>query len=349
MYNFAIEFWSVVVQMAPYLLFGFLVAGILYILIPAATVEKHLGGRGIFPVIKASLFGVPLPLCSCGVIPVAASLHKHGASKGATVAFLLSTPETGIDSMFVTYSLLGPVFGIVRPIAAFLTGVIGGAAVDFTEHNGPACPLEPLPKLPKKTCTGTCCTAHHSRSHKIRKGLSFGFRTLPQDIGGPMLIGVFIAAIISIVVPEDFFAPVLGGGIISMLIMMAVGIPMYVCASASVPIAAALIAKGVSPGAAWVFLMTGPASNAASIAIIWATLGHKTTITYLVSLAACALTSGILLDMFITSTAVTEITHHHTEMLSPWIAQPLAVILILVLTYGMFLKYFRKHSPSHKA
>ena len=126
-----VDFWATVGEMSPYLLFGFFVAGVLSILISQSFVERHLGGRGLWPLLKASLFGVPLPLCSCGVIPVSMSLHKHGASKGSTVSFLLSTPQTGADSIFVTLSLLGPLFAIFRPLAAFVTGIVGGALVNI--------------------------------------------------------------------------------------------------------------------------------------------------------------------------------------------------------------------------
>jgi len=124
------DFWDTIAEMSPYLLFGFFVAGLLSVLVSQQLVEKHLGGRGLWPLLKASIFGVPLPLCSCGVIPVSMSLHKHGASKGSTIAFLLSTPQTGVDSIFVTLSLLGPVFAVFRPVAALITGLVGGAVVD---------------------------------------------------------------------------------------------------------------------------------------------------------------------------------------------------------------------------
>jgi len=292
-----VDFWDTVAEMSPYLLFGFLMAGILSVLISQRMVEKHLGGKGIWPVLKASIFGVPLPLCSCGVIPVSMSLHKHGASKGSTIAFLLSTPQTGVDSIFVTLSLLGPIFAIFRPVAAFVTGIIGGILVDmFTPPLGgagfSAGPQDGQPAPPK--CTDECCGGAENK--KIIRGLKFAFVTLPRDIGGAMLVGLVIAAFISALVPDDFFAEKLGTGIVAMLVMMALGIPMYVCATASVPIAAALMMKGLTPGAALVFLMTGPATNAASFVTIWKIMGRATALIYLVTIAVCALASGLLLD-----------------------------------------------------
>jgi len=316
--------------MAPYLLFGFFVAGILSVLIPPEVVERHLGGRGLLPILKASLFGVPLPLCSCGVIPVAASLRQHGASKGATVSFLLSTPETGIDSIFVTWSLLGPIVGIYRPIIAFITGLIGGSAVDMFHGDGAKSDFK------REACVKPCCMAQ-SRKKRAITALTYGFVSLPRDIGGAMIVGLLIAAGIAAFVPKDFFGPVLGGGIVAMLIMMAVGIPVYVCASASVPIAAALIAKGVSPGAAWVFLMTGPATNAATIAMVWNVLGKRTAVIYLLTIAVCAIASGLLLDVLIKDIGIPAISHHH-QMSPTFIENILAGMLVSILLYGMISK-----------
>jgi uncharacterized membrane protein YraQ (UPF0718 family) len=169
------DFWGTIAEMSPYLLFGFFVAGLLSVLVSQQLVEKHLGGRGIWPLLKASIFGVPLPLCSCGVIPVSMSLHKHGASKGSTIAFLLSTPQTGVDSIFVTLSLLGPVFAIFRPVAALITGLVGGTLVDVFEQGGEA------QKKPIEKCTDECCSTE--KTSRVVKGLKYGFITLPRDIG----------------------------------------------------------------------------------------------------------------------------------------------------------------------
>jgi uncharacterized membrane protein YraQ (UPF0718 family) len=324
------DFWGTAAEMSPYLLFGFLVAGILSMLVSQGVVERHLGGRGIWPVLKASLFGVPLPLCSCGVIPVSMSLHKHGAGKGSTIAFLISTPQTGVDSIFVTFSLLGPVFAIFRPIAAFVTGIIGGVLVDL---------FNPVPRegqpVPAK-CTDECCGGAENR--KIARGLKFAFVTLPRDIGGAMLVGLVIAAFISVFVPRDYFAEKLGTGIFAMLVMMALGIPMYVCATASVPIAAALILKGLTPGAALVFLMTGPATNAATFATIWKILGRATAIIYLATIAGCSLVSGILLDYIVGGIKSETVGHYHGWMLPPLVKNISAVVLLAILIFALLTR-----------
>ena len=332
--QFAIDFWATLAEMSPYLLFGFLVAGILSVLIPQTLVERHLGGSGLWPVVKASLFGVPLPLCSCSVIPVSMSLHKHGASKGSTIAFLLSTPQTGVDSIFVTLSLLGPVFAVFRPVAALITGLVGGALVDVFEQGGKA------RKSPPEKCTDECCSTE--KTSKVVKGLKYGFITLPRDIGKAMLLGLAIAAFISALVPDGYFAEKLGTGIFAMVVMMFLGIPIYVCATASVPVAAALILKGLTPGAALVFLMTGPATNAASFITIWKALGRTTAIIYLATVAGCALLGGILLDLLVTSTDIKIAAHSHW-MLPDGVKYASAVVLLAVLGYALFSKTKTKH------
>jgi hypothetical protein len=252
------------------------------------------------------------------------SLNKHGASKGATVAFLLSTPQTGVDSILVTYSLLGPVFAIFRPLAALVTGLIGGSAVEMFKHKS----AEAAPQ------TFTEASEEKDQTAKLVKVFRHGFITLPGDIGKAMLLGLIIASVISAAIPADFFAPLLGGGIFAMLVMMALGIPVYVCATASVPVAAALIAKGVSPGAAMVFLMTGPATNAAAFMTIWAGLGKRTAITYILTVAATAIGSGVLLDHLAVGMDL-SITGCAGWMLPGYVKNICAVVLLAVLGWAI--------------
>ena len=332
--SIAMGFWNTVLEMSPYLLFGFFMAGLLSVLVSKQLVEKHLGGRGLWPVIKASLFGVPLPLCSCSVIPVTMSLRKHGASRGAAVSFLLSTPQTGVDSIFVTYALLGPVFAIFRPVAAFITGIVGGVMVNLFGDS-----LENNSQQPQN-CTDECCSCEH-KSNPVTRIFKYGFITLPRDIGRAMLLGLVVAAFISALVPDGFFADKLGTGIFPMFVMMLLGIPMYVCATASVPIAAALMIKGLSPGAALVFLMTGPATNAASIVLIWKIMGRATALTYLAAVAGCALLSGIVLDYIITGVTFAN-TAHHGWMMPRNIEYVSAVALFIVLIFAII------HKPKDK-
>ena len=325
---FVLELWETLREMGPFLLFGFFVAGVLSVLIQPEVVERHLGGRGLWQVIKAAIFGVPLPLCSCGVIPVAVSLRRHGAGAGATTAFIISTPQTGVDSIMVTLSLLGPVFAVFRPLISFASGLLGGSLVTYL-GSGTGSREEPLQK-----CVGECCTGVGNRG-RITRVLRYGFVTLPRDINKALIIGVLVAAAISALIPDDYFSWILGGGIVSMLVMMAVGIPVYVCATASVPIAAALIAKGVSPGAALVFLMTGPATNAATVTTVWKIMGGRTAGIYLGTVAVASIAAGLFLDYIFEAGAI-PVASSMPAMVPGSVKTISAIVLLAVLIAAFF-------------
>ncbi len=327
MMAFLLAFWHNLSMMAPYLLFGFLVAGVLSVVISPSQVERHLGGLGLWPILKCTLLGIPLPLCSCGVIPVAASFRKHGASRGAIVAFLLSTPQTGVDSIFVTFSLLGPVFAIFRPFAAFFSGLLGGSLVSMMER------YEAPDFGAPEACGDACCAPAGGGHGVVRRALRYGFVTLPRDIAKPMLLGLAAAGLISWIVPQNFFAEVLGEGILPKLVMMIVGIPVYVCATASTPVAAALIAKGISPGAALVFLMAGPATNIAAIVITWKLLGRRSALVYLGTIAVLSIFFGFLLDGIFTATGIAP-GAGMPWMFPDWLMTGSAVILLVILVFA---------------
>lgn len=320
------EFWRTLGEMAPYLLFGFLVAGVLASFVPPGMVEKHLGGSGLKPVFKAALFGVPLPLCSCSVIPVAASLRRHGSSRAATAAFLVSTPQTGVDSIAVTYGLLGPVLAVIRPLAALFSGVVCGLLVKWFGGRSE----DPQP------CADECCAPSPVRRPGFARILHHGFVALPRDLGKSLLAGLVVAGLIAAFIPPNFLADHVGSGLGSMLLMMLLGILMYVCATASVPIAAALMLKGVSPGAAMVFLVTGPATNPATMAALLKLLGRRSTALYLLSIAGTALLCGWLIDSVfgVTSEHVRQVHVHgaaRQAFNSVW-----AVLLVAVLAQSFF-------------
>jgi len=281
-------------EMAPYLLFGFLFAGVLRVFIDTKAVTKHLGHNNFLAVIKASLFGIPLPLCSCSVIPAAMALRREGASKGAVLSFLISTPTTGIDSIFATYSLLGGFFAAYRVIASFITGVLSGAAANFIlkeTDNKPA--GKDMPKC------GICPRAenhsHHIRQ-KIKGVFSYAFGDLLRDSGPAFIAGILIGGIITYFVPKEFISTYLGSGPQAMVIMLLVGIPMYVCATASIPIAAVLMMKGMDPGAAFVFLAAGPATNIVTMTVVARNLGRKALLVYLGAIAISSISLGMALN-----------------------------------------------------
>ena len=319
-----IKSWDVMAIMAPYLLLGFFAAGVLGAFVPVAFIEKHLGKRGLRQIVKASLLGVPIPLCSCSVIPVAASLRRHGATKGATVSFLTSTPQTGVDSIAATWGLLGPIFALFRMAVAFLTGIICGTVVEaFT----------PLSEESNGGCTDEHCPSCQPESgpKKWKQVFAYGFGTLPRDIGRALLIGIIISGLLGALVPEDFFTRYLSSEWISMLAVMALGIPLYVCSTGSIPIALAMIGMGLSPGAALAFLITGPATNAATIATVLQTMGRRAVIIYLLTLSSCSLAAGWILNRVLTAQHIAEHVHHHAET-----AGLLEQICALILT-GLLL------------
>jgi hypothetical protein len=326
-----IEAWLLLGEMAPYLLLGFLVAGVLSVMIPAGFVERHLGRRGWRQIVKASLLGVPLPLCSCGVIPVSASLRRHGASKGATVSFLASTPQTGVDSIMATYALLGPIFTLFRVITAFVSGVVSGLFSEAFDHsedqNGNA-----------ESCDN-CDACHPAARGRIYRILHYGFVALPRDIGKAVLLGVLISGLLGALLPEDFFAAHVGPGLPSMLLMLVIGIPLYVCSTGSIPLAFAMMRLGISPGAALVFLVSGPATNAAALATMWRILGKRTVLIYLVVIAVTSLAAGLLLNNILPSHYDIGTHHMHVSPAVSWINHISAGILLAVLLNAVFSRY----------
>lgn len=346
--DIGIEIWRVVLMMAPYLLLGFAVAGGLSLALTPAWVVRHLGGHGVWQVVKAALLGVPLPLCSCGVLPLAFSLRQDGASKGATVSFLASTPQTGVDSILLTYSLLGPIFATVRVVCAFVSGVLAGVLADFLEKPSAENKGE---TVAYDSCAdeGCCCKNKEKTDGEKKTGgkwravlraLRHGFITLPRSMAPRLLVGVLISGIVSAMVPEGFFAERLSSGFLSYALALAVGIPMYVCSAASVPLAATFIYMGVSPGAAMVFLIAGPGVNAAGIVAMWRQLGAAGTAAFLISLAVVSISAGTLLDLAAESVRASmpvvqaACEHGHHAGTSLW-AIASAVILLALLLPGL--------------
>lgn len=428
LFGILISSWEVFVEAAPYLIFGFAVAGILNVLVPDQKIVDYLGASAgkIRSVINASLAGLPLPLCSCGVIPAAMSIRKRGANRGATLSFLISTPETGVDSIAVTYALLDPLMAVFRPLAALVTAVLAGLADNLligeepeksgskkpeksgkkveilaastlvgvsaacSKCNSPSCncgtPEVPekevnpaLNTMPSKTThlelkTGSgegikplilsptmyapesktsSCGCDHCGQEKngplpdkrIKKsikaeflqGLKYSFIELPGEISKWMLIGILLAGIISYAVPEALIQDYLGGGLGSMMVMLFVGIPLYICATASTPLAASLVAKGMSPGTAFVFLLAGPATNAATITMVARFLGKRSAALYVGVISLCALGSGILLDWLYLKLGInaTATLGSAEELLPESIKIGFAVLLLPLMLYGI--------------
>lgn len=290
-----LESWHIFTDAAPYVIFGFLAAGLLRAVLTDEAIARHLGGRSTAAVIKASLLGIPLPLCSCGVIPAAISLRRQGAGRGASAAFLVSTPESGVDSIAITWALLDPIMTVVRPLAAFITGTVTGILINHLpdEANG----LTDLARVDQADCCPTSGReTRPSLARRLKDGVAYAFGDLLKDIGSWLLLGVIVAGLVATLVPDKLFETVFANEAVSLLLMLLVGIPLYICASASTPIAAALVLKGLSPGAALVFLLAGPATNAATLTVVARFWGRRATLVYLASIAGCSLVLGWLVN-----------------------------------------------------
>ncbi len=341
--------WQVLLDASIFILFGFVIAALIRAFLSSEQIVRYMGGNNFRSVLLAALFGVPLPLCSCGVVPTAMALRKQGASKAATVSFLITTPESSIDSIAITYALIDPIMTVFRPIAAFITGFVAGIAEIFfgkketekvtAEIPCPHCAPSPHPSPSRGEGEGG--GEHtHSLADRLSSGLRFAFVELFTDISRWFLIGMLIAGIITFAVPASFIEQHLGSGWASMLIMLAVGLPLYVCATASTPIAAALILKGMSPGAALVFLLTGPATNAASFTVLIKMLGLRTAIIYILSIAVCAVILGMLLNQiyFMLGIDIRVAVGHAHEMIPVWLKWATAVPLTAAMVWAAVRK-----------
>lgn len=319
-------------EMSPYILLGFLIAGIMHAFIPQRTFTRHLSGRGLSSVVKAAAIGIPLPLCSCGVLPTAIGMRRSGASKAASTSFLIATPQTGVDSIAATWSLLGPAFAVVRPVAALVTSLFGGLAVGKAEEN---------PTEEHVHCVAEEQTERRSFGRKCIDALRYGYLDLVGSIGGWLVFGLIVAAVITVYVPSDFFSILGDWPLFSMIAVLIIAIPMYVCATGSIPIALSLMMKGLSPGTALVLLMAGPAANFASFALISREMGRKTAIIYLSAIIAGAMAFGLAIDYLLPSGwfDVNALHAHachqaHLNMFSTICSAILVALLIVALIRG---------------
>jgi len=342
--QFLLALADLTMEMAPYLLLGFLFAGILYVWFPKKKVYKYLGKPNSASVINAALIGIPLPLCSCGVIPTGISFYNSGASKGSSVSFLISTPQTGVDSVLVTYSLLGLPMAIIKPFIALFTGFFGGFLTNKFDRDGD--------KDEKARQNNLDNNEQVDRS--LPGMLRYAFVEFLEDIAKWLLIGLLLAALIEVLVPESFFTAYLGNEYMEMLVIMVAAIPLYVCATGSVPIAAILMLKGLSPGAAIVFLMAGPATNAATMTVIGNVFGRRTLILYLASIVIGAYFFGTIVNEFIPREwFLNPIAHmqggeHAHSFLPEWLKIGSSILLTGLIANALYNKYlsryFRKKS-----
>lgn len=346
MYDLLNNIWAVYLDTAAWLLLGLFAAGLVKTYIPQEMMTRWLGGHGFSAVGRAALVGAPLPLCSCGVLPAAIGLHRSGASKEATVSFLISTPETSIDSVAVTYALMGPVMAIYRPVAALMSAIITGMMVSFVgkqavekQQAAMACNTQevsccnPTPGLDTHNeIESSCCNDKPPvQSHRILQAMRYAGAELLDDISKWLFIGIVVAGIMMTVIPPGWMAQ-WGSGLPAMLVMLAIGVPMYICAVASTPIAAGLILAGVSPGTVLVFLLVGPATNIAGIILVRKELGTKVTGIYLFGLSVVSISMGLLLDGLVLNHGfIVNVDMSAGDYMLPEIVSWISALLLLLL------------------
>lgn len=353
MIELLLNIWTVFLDTAFWLLLGLLAAGFIKSYIAEDTMRRWVGGKGFAAVSRAALFGAPLPLCSCGVLPAAIGLRRSGASKEATVSFLISTPETSVDSIAVTYALMGPLMAVYRPIAALVSAIVTGmmtalvnnevtAAVVSADTIPSCCSHEQKPE--EKSCCASadeqkheqgCCGSSEQttveKQNRFLSAISYAASELLDDIAAWMAVGIVIAGVMLTFIPPDWLAQ-WGQGLFAMLVMLVIGIPMYICAVASTPIAAGMILAGVSPGVALVFLLVGPATNIAGLALVSKELGIKVTAVYLAGISVISVAMGLLLEHLLQSTDwQVDVRLGEANMMLPMFLSWGSAFLLLVL------------------
>ncbi len=330
--SFFTSLLNVVCEMAPYLLLGFLIAGVLHVFVPQKFYANYLSRNNKLSVLWAALLGVPLPLCSCGVIPTAIGLKNEKASKGAIASFLIATPQTGIDSILATFSLMGLGFAIIRPVAALITGVCGGLLVNRLVRDDEFCSVDEKSQ-----------TSNLKSQTKLWRVLKYAYYDMICDIGLRLLIGLVVAALIQVAVPDEFFLSFGSQPLVQMLVILAIAVPMYICSTGSIPVAAALMMKGLSPGAALVMLMAGPAVNLASILVVHKAMGRRFTWIYLMTIVVFAVLFGLLLN----ATGLDfSVASQNACCMTSAIPSPFklicATVLTLLIIFALMMKLFSK-------
>lgn len=299
LFDFLNNLWQTLTIAAPWLILGLLIAGLIKAKVSEKWIARHLSGPGAMPVIKGAFIGAPLPLCSCSVIPVATQIHRSGASKGATASFLVSTPETGVDSISLSYALLGPFMAIVRPVAAVISAIVTGLAVSSAARGETSTPATESASSSCSSCCGSSCQSDATNKQmSLMQGIHYAFTQMLDDMKNWLLIGLVLSALVMTFIPNDFLLAFQNSWWIYLLVFVA-SFPVYICASASTPVAASLMLAGLSPGATLIFMLAGPSTNIGTLGILKQELGARAMQTYVVSLAILSISLGVATDWLV--------------------------------------------------
>jgi len=335
--------------MAPYILFGLAFAGVLHELVPETLVTKHLGKESVSSVIKSTIFGIPLPVCSCGVIPLATSIKKSGASKGATLSFLISTPITGVDSILATYGMFGWVFTLYRAFTSMIIAMVAGILTNiFDKEEVSKWKATAVEEETAPSCCSSSCSSETQEKKKFSftKAMKYAFVTLLGDIAKPLLWGLLLGALITIAIPSNLSEILIEYSWLSYVIAILIAVPMYVCATASLPIAAALMLSGVSAGAAFVFLSAGPATNTVTIGVVKKMLGTRSLYIYLGSIIIGSIVFGLGLDYIFDISNINPASLIHVEKEMGLITLASSAVLWIMMIYFIAQAYFKKEESS---
>lgn len=349
---------DIFLEAAPWLLLGFIFAGLIKVWLPEGLINRWLGGEGIWPISKAALIGAPLPLCSCGVLPAAMSLRRSGASRSSTVSFLIATPETGVDSIALSYALLGPVMAIIRPIAAVISAIFTGFLTLFASQQNGGKTLsssdsayeQNLKNASKPECCANEAQQTNGFVSRTLSGLRYGLVDMVDDLVLWLAFGLLLAAAMKTFVPAMILAE-WGSGLAAMLLMLLVGIPTYICATASTPIAAALLLAGISPGTVLVFLLAGPATNIATMGVVNKEMGRSVLISYLIGICVSSIAIGLLTDALLQSYDIDIYgqVSDGAEWLPEWLVYLSAIILLVAAAVSLIKMLQNKLTAAHTA
>ncbi|MGP9677973.1 SO_0444 family Cu/Zn efflux transporter [Halomonas sp. AOP27-A1-41] len=324
-----IELLQIALTAAPWLLLGLVIAGLIKAWLPEHVLQRWMGGRGLGSIVRAAVIGMPLPLCSCGAIPTAIALHRGGAGRGPTTSFLISTPGVGVDSILLTSVLLGPLMAVVRVIGALVTAIVTGLLVGLTRE-----PATPTSATPGGCCASSGChtpTPKADEPSGLKAGLRYAFSDLLDDISAWVFAGLLLAGVLVTLVPPDTLAHY-SGGLLALALMAVVGIPLYICAAAATPVAAGLLLAGISPGMALVFLLAGPITSLATLAILRRELGNAALAVYLSSVLVVTVLVGWTVDSVLGMTGwnVVDQASEVQELLPVWLEWLALAVLALV-------------------
>ena len=324
------ELLQIALTAAPWLLLGLVIAGMIKAWLPESLLQRWMGGRGLGSIVRAAVIGMPLPLCSCGAIPTAIALHRGGAGRGPTTSFLISTPGVGVDSILLTSVLLGPLMAVVRVAGALVTAIVTGLLVGFTRDAAKASPAV----ASAGCCSSSGCHDHHANADEpggLKAGLRYAFSDLLDDISAWMFAGLLLAGVLVTLVPPDTLAQ-FSGGVLALMLMAVVGVPLYICAAAATPVAAGLLLAGISPGMALVFLLAGPITSLATLAILRRELGNTALTVYLVCVLTVTVLVGWLFDAAVALAGwnPVEQASQVQELLPHWLEWLALAVLALV-------------------